>query len=521
MARTDGIYLLYRRSRYAVYPLLQLPPGNYPAVLNWRLLRRHKPTVAEQLRAETYRFDFYKAVQILEKLREETQADWAFSASGSDISKKPVWFRANSRQAFPASNLDSLQPPEAENTPVPVLTANFMGLVGGLGVLPAPYAELVLERKQKGDTALQSFLDIFHHRLISLLYRVRQTHRVGYDARAPWRGRFAHFLYSFIGLGTEGLQHLTRIDDHVFLYYAGLLVHQPRSIVALESMLRTHFQVPVEGLSFKGGWYRLPEDEYTRLGLGGSNQVLGQSAALGSRVWDQQGRFEIKLGPLKWKEFINFLPIGWGFLPLYELTRFFVGQELDFDIRLSLRSSEVPGCQLMAATEHQRGARLGWSAWLQSPDKAALDDKDIILSPRLLHHFSRGVHIPLLAHLPQAELEEFLSKAQVHYFPIHTMVIREGEEGNSLYIINTGSVQVVKPGLESSQQLLATLREGDFFGEYSLLSGNPRTASVITTSDAKILEISKEDIQQVQEKHPRVGQILRYFYVKRQKSERV
>src|SRR2546425_12316042 len=59
------------------------------------------------------------------------------------------------------------------------MTVNFLGLAGGLGALDIPTPELVLQRTSRNDKALKDFLDIFNHRLVSLLYRIRKHHRVG------------------------------------------------------------------------------------------------------------------------------------------------------------------------------------------------------------------------------------------------------------------------------------------------------------------------------------------------------
>jgi predicted component of type VI protein secretion system len=84
---------------------------------------------------------------------------------------------------------------------------------------------------------------------------------------------------------------------------------------------------------------------------------------LGTRLWDQFGAFEIRLGPLTLQQFGTFLPIGQGFEALCELTRFYVRDAFDFTVRLLLRAAEVPTAQL--SREH--GSRLGWTTWLHTP----------------------------------------------------------------------------------------------------------------------------------------------------------
>lgn len=512
----------FRGRDYPLCSRLRLD-GDSPSSLNWRLLRHNKPSVVELLSAETYRFDFYRAVQILEIIAEKlgNQEPRESLAAQHHFQREPVLFRHHPSPSFPASALHSLLPREAEETHAPILITQFLGLLGPQGALPLPYTELVYERSLRGDKAMQHFLDIFHHRLLSLQYRVRQTHRVGYDHHVPWRSRFARFLFSLIGLGTEGLQKITSIDDQIYLYYTGLLAHQPRSLVGLEAMLSSHFKVPVETDAFVGTWMVLPEEEYSQLGMRlGQNQVLGRGAALGTRAWDQQGCFKLTLGPLDWQAFLNFLPIGWGFTPLKEMTQFFVGQELDFHIHLRLRADQVPACRLgNSRTRSDHGARLGWTTWLHG--QPVKDNQEIRLIPRLINNQCSTTTVPLFAYLPQDELDELMERAKTHYYPIHSVVVREGDSGDSLFIINTGSVQITKQkDHQGPSKILTSLYAGDFFGEYSLLTCQPRNATVITTSDAKLLELKRADLLDLFEKYPRIRQTVEDMYQRRREKEK-
>ena len=82
------------------------------------------------------------------------------------------------------------------------MTVNIMSLAGVLVPLPAWVSERDIERSTRGDGALADFLDLFNHRLLSLLYRAQKKYRPALDSRPPDRGRVANVLYSLIGLGT-------------------------------------------------------------------------------------------------------------------------------------------------------------------------------------------------------------------------------------------------------------------------------------------------------------------------------
>ena len=73
-------------------------------------------------------------------------------------------------------------------------------------------------------------------------------------------------------------------------------------------------------------------------------------------------------------------------------------------------------------------------------------------------------------------------------------IVREGEPGDSMYIVASGSVAVV---LEASGTTVATIERGGYFGEMSLLTGDPRTASVVAKGDVRVLEIEADVFRQL------------------------
>jgi type VI secretion system protein ImpH len=116
-----------------------------------------------------------------------------------------------------------------------------------------------------------------------------------------------------------------------------------------------------------------------RTRLGRDDLPLGAGAVLGARVWDHQCKFRIHLGPLTLAQYEAFLPAaparlggvaGGGRLlrKLVDWVRFYLCFELDWDVRLRLRRSDVPRLTL------GRRGRLGWTTWLGT--RPALTDAD-------------------------------------------------------------------------------------------------------------------------------------------------
>jgi type VI secretion system protein ImpH len=325
---------------------------------------RADPSLADVFLEEGYRFDFFAAVRLLEWLYPDRQPVGGKADAASEI----VRFRSRPSLGFPASAVYEVLPPSEQRQPAR-MTVMFMGLTGPLGVLPRHYTELLIERARQKDRTLHDFLDLFHHRLVSLFYRAWEKYRfpIAYEraaARGRGEDRFSEHLFDFIGMGTPGLRGRLQVRDEALLFYAGLLAQHPRSAAALAGILADYFEVPVEVVPYTGEWLPLAERDRTQLGSANRNNVLGDGAVLGSRAWDQQAKFTLRIGPLGLPAFRDFLPTGRGFRRLVNFARFLAGEEFNFDIRLVLRAPEVPWCRL-----GQTGAeapRLGWSTWLKT-----------------------------------------------------------------------------------------------------------------------------------------------------------
>lgn len=94
------------------------------------------------------------------------------------------------------------------------------------------------------------------------------------------------------------------------------------------------------------------------------------------------------------------------------------------------------------------------------------------------------------------------------------VILRQGEPGNSLYMLSSGTVKafVKKDG---KQVPVAELEEGAFFGEMSILTGNPRTASIVALEDCELLELDRPTLDGITQSHPHVMDVLKEFAAQR------
>jgi len=106
------------------------------------------------------------------------------------------------------------------------------------------------------------------------------------------------------------------------------------------------------------------------------------------------------------------------------------------------------------------------------------------------------------------ERKKLLDKFILEEFPSEATVLEEGAPGDSLYIIKTGEVEVFTTDAQGATVVLARLKEGDFFGEISLITGKPRTASVKVLQPVELMRLAKNDFDQIIKNHPEVLRIL-------------
>ena len=98
---------------------------------------------------------------------------------------------------------------------------------------------------------------------------------------------------------------------------------------------------------------------------------------------------------------------------------------------------------------------------------------------------------PFLQLLDDSQTDRLLASARLQRFGRGERVIEQGEEGGSMFILLRGEAAVIVNGAETHTQV-ATLRAGDYFGEMSLLTGEPRSATVVAQTDCEMWEIGKD-----------------------------
>jgi type VI secretion system protein ImpH len=324
-------------------------------------VRATDTSLERKLFEEPFRYDFFQAVRLLEKINGGEPVGFGDTAPKDES----VRFRTRPTLEFPASEIYELNRQD-----IPEMFVAFMGLMGAGGQLPLHYTELVAERARHKDFALWEFLDIFNHRFISLFYRAWEKYRFAVSYERNRNDEFTSYLYDLMGLGTRGLRGELELQDQALVYYAGLISQKPHSATAISALLSDYFGVNVVIEQFRGQWLSL--DDESKSYLGQQSSTLGITTVAGEAIWDVQSGFGLCLGPLDIDQYKRFLPDGPLYPQLKSLVQFLTGIEFDFIVNLTLKASHVPDCTL--GTQ-----KLGWTTWLKTSEFIE-DDSQLVLS---------------------------------------------------------------------------------------------------------------------------------------------
>jgi len=113
--------------------------------------------------------------------------------------------------------------------------------------------------------------------------------------------------------------------------------------------------------------------------------------------------------------------------------------------------------------------------------------------------------IPLFVGLTDEDLEELGRSLHRRRFKAGTMVMNQGDAGSSMYIVESGECNIHLPGDESRRISLKDIARGEYFGELALFDEMPRSASVLVTTDASLLELGRDTLESFLGRRPQVA----------------
>lgn len=317
------------------------------------------PDLKDQLSGferDARRFSFYRLVYLLERTFPKAPPVGQLGP----VADERVRLRADPSLIFASCDVSELGEAKYPDGIERVRVTNaFMGLYGSSSPMPPHYVEkIALDDYQGGPQPIREFLDVFHHRLLSLLYRTWTKYRFSVVYRKKGTDPFTRRMFCTVGL--DGMKDSeTALDRFLHLRYAPILASKSRSARGLGVVLDDLFgKMGVAIEQFVGHWTLIEKPNRNKLGV--MNHQLGESLTIGRYVYDGTGRFNIVLGPLGYDDYLSFLPGGKNRPLLRAVVATFTRGQQDVQLELHVKTDDAPRLQLGSP----RSSTLKRTAWL-------------------------------------------------------------------------------------------------------------------------------------------------------------
>ncbi|GGP18192.1 type VI secretion system baseplate subunit TssG [Silvimonas iriomotensis] len=279
-------------------------------------------------------FNFYQFCELLDRAQPGRPPLGSADSPAAD----PVRFRSYPGLGFPGSELAGVQvDPDRPDAP-PAVRTTFLGLYGVDARMPWYLLDDISTRRE-GHEALQGFLDLFHHRIVTLYYRVWRKYRYPVSFERGATDRTSTSLLGLVGLGIH------QPDEHICARFMALLGQggqRTRTAEGLVAVVRATLacqQVTVESCH---PVTRLLE-EPARLG----NAVLrAGTLVLGQRLTDRNSTVRVLITPAPEADLPALLPGGATHTELLQMLRVYLGYKLDAELVLRLDPAQLPPSQL-------------------------------------------------------------------------------------------------------------------------------------------------------------------------------
>jgi cAMP-dependent protein kinase regulator len=125
---------------------------------------------------------------------------------------------------------------------------------------------------------------------------------------------------------------------------------------------------------------------------------------------------------------------------------------------------------------------------------------------------------PLFSDFSQDELVAVIRGLELQTFEPGDIIITQGEPGDSLFILTTGTAKAFVREASGRHRLVRRMSDGAFFGEISILTGEPRTATVTAATGCDLLELQRSQLDEITKTRPRVLEVLRQFCEERTRN---
>lgn len=303
-------------------------------------------------------FQFHQLIALLELQRPGSRPVGMLGDPADEFTR----FRATRSLSFGPSDISSLS--YNEKSDKFGIRVNFFGLYGPASPLPPFYTEWIIEQEHS-PANLEELLDLFNHRMISLLHVIWRKYRYYLRFESGGGDNLSQRFLALCGFPLGDGDKVGEIPRSALLPHMGLMSLYANSAEIVGSIVANFFSVPCRIEEFV--LRTIVMDEDSRLKLGRANAILGEDTILGSELEDDTGKFRVVFGPASFPEISPFLPHGQRHWQFCDLMLMINREPLEWDLEFNFEPSSVPLARLGSC-------RLGWESWLYSQDAGAVEN---------------------------------------------------------------------------------------------------------------------------------------------------
>jgi len=290
--------------------------------------------LSPRMEADLTRMNFYRFCQLLEKQHPDRPPLGSTACPQDDAVRFSPW----PGMGFPASELKSVEYSE-DDAAAPKVRTTFMGVYGVDSPLPTTYLDDISQRRE-GHEALQDFLDIFSHRILTQFYRIWRKYSYPATFERGGTDTISQSLLGLVGLGIPGTASHIATPVSRFLALLGVL-RQPaktqEGVQALVQLLAPETQARVSPYCLR------PIEISQPLGFYGEQDfLLDGNTPLGDEVMDTSSQLLIELFTDSESEAQGWKPDGQLYQDFLVMLRVYLGWRFKAKIRLTVSTALLP-----------------------------------------------------------------------------------------------------------------------------------------------------------------------------------
>jgi type VI secretion system protein ImpH len=276
------------------------------------------------------RMNFFRFCELIEL----AAPDAAPIGTTDSPSTEPVRFRSRAKLGFPGREIDRVE--YSEDNAQPTVRTTFLGLYGVDARMPSYFVDEVAQNRD-GAEPLAAFLDLFHHRIVTQLYRVWRKYRYPVGFRQGGSDPVSRYLLSFVGLGLSTAtvqQAKSDVDPRTLMSMMGVVAQKTRTAEGLAGVLQhavPNANITVE--EFHPVWREVNDFEPS---------ALGEQCLLGRGFYDRSNAVRVIITPSTRETVLDLTPGHAAHRQIMALLCFYLGYESEAHLEMHVRPELMP-----------------------------------------------------------------------------------------------------------------------------------------------------------------------------------